>query len=468
MNPSPTGYAPITPDIVACLREAIGEEAVVTDPDKLEPFGKDATELFHLPELVVEAVTTEQIQQLLRLANVYHFPVTPRGLGTGLTGGAVPLLGGVLLSLAKMNRILAIDPENLIAVVEPGVVTGDLRKAAQNNGLFYPPDPASVDTCSIGGNAATNAGGASCIKYGTTRSYILGLEVVLPSGEKIQAGVQTRKGVVGYDLTQLLVGSEGTLGIITRLFVKLIPLPPAVTTLVALFPDLPSAMQAVTALLTSGHLPSAVEFMDDQCLELIGDLLPFAGVQESKAFLLVETDGAPGVIKQEIEQMGEICLEHNPVNVFLAPDSYRRAQMWEVRRQVSLRIEERAPLYIPEDVVVPLGRIAEFVETLPELAEAFGMKIYAFGHAGDGNIHLNITAESRDHLQRIEEGIKAVLKRVLSMGGTISGEHGIGFAKKHLLPLEISPESIRLQQGIKRVFDPNLILNPGKIFESSG
>lgn len=287
---------------------------------------------------------------------------------------------------------------------------------------------------------------------------------MLPSGELIHAGVQTRKGVVGYDLVQLLVGSEGTLGIITKLILKLVPLPPAVTTLVALFSDLRSPMRAVTALLTSGHLPSALEFMDDQCLELVGDLLPFAGVKESKAFLLVETDGAPGVIEREIEQMGEICLAHEAVDVFLAPDSHKRAQMWEVRRQVSLRIEEQAGLYIPEDVVVPIGRIAEFVEQLPALARSYRMKIYSFGHAGDGNIHLNITAGTRDHLEQIEQGIEAVLKLVLAMGGTISGEHGIGFVKKHLLPLELSPESIRLQQAIKHTFDPNLILNPGKVF----
>ena len=464
MNSSPSVYAPLPPELVARIREIIQEGTVTAEPDKLEPFAKDATDVHRLPELVVEAATAQEVQALLRLANAHGFPVTPRGLGTGLTGGAVAVYGGVLLSLAKMNRILVIDQENLIAVVEPGVITADLKKAAQSKGLFYPPDPASVDTCSIGGNAATNAGGASCLKYGTTRSYILGLEVVLPSGEMIQAGVQTRKGVVGYDLVQLLTGSEGTLGIITKLIVKLIPLPPAVTTLVALFADLRSPMRAVTALLTSGHLPSALEFMDDQCLELVGDLLPFAGVKESKAFLLIETDGSPGVIEREIEQMGEICLEHEAVDVFLAPDSHKRSQMWEVRRQVSLRIEEQAGLYIPEDVVVPIGRIAEFVEQLPGLAQSFGMKIYSFGHAGDGNIHLNITAGSRDDIERIEQGIEAILKEVLAMGGTISGEHGIGFVKKHLLPLELSPENIRLQQGIKRAFDPNLILNPGKVF----
>ena len=464
MNASPSIYAPLTPELIARIREVVSDGTVTADPDMLEPYAKDASELHRLPELLVEVATVQEVQALLRLANACHFPVTPRGLGTGLTGGAVPVSGGVLLSLAKMDRILLVDPENLIAVVEPGVITGDLKKAVQSKGLFYPPDPASVDTCSLGGNAATNAGGASCIKYGTTRNYILGLEVVLPSGEIIQAGVQTRKGVVGYDLVQLLVGSEGTLGIITKLIVKLVPLPPAVTTLVALFSDLQSPMRAVTALLTSGHLPSALEFMDHQCLELVGDLLPFAGVKDSKAFLLIETDGAPGVIDREIEKMGEVCLEHEAVDVFLAPDSYKRAQMWEVRRQVSLRIEEHAAVYIPEDVVVPLGRIAEFVDKLPDLARSFGMKIYSFGHAGDGNIHLNITAESRELTGQIEQGIEAVLKLVLAMGGTISGEHGIGFVKKHLLPLELSPENIRLQKGIKRIFDPNLILNPGKVF----
>jgi glycolate oxidase len=461
---SQPSYSPMTPEIVARIREEVGEEIVFSDPGKLVPFGRDATELLQQPDLVVEPVSAGQIQRLLRLANAYRFPVTPRGLGTGLTGGAVPVLGGVLLSLAKMNRILSIDSDNLIAVVEPGVITGDLRKAAQSKRMFYPPDPASIDTCSIGGNAATNAGGASCIKYGTTRNYILGVEVVLPSGEMIPAGVQTRKGVVGYNLAQLLIGSEGTLGIITRLYIRLIPLPPAVMTLVALFPNLRTTMRAVKALLTSGYLPSAVEFMDHQCMELVGDLLPFAGVEAGKTFLLVETDGAPKVIRREIEQMGQICLDHEAAEVFLAPDSNKRAQMWEVRRQVSLRIEERSPLYIPEDVVVPLGCIAEFIEKLPDLATFFGMKIYSFGHAGDGNIHLNITAGSRDELQRIEEGIEVILKLVLSMGGTISGEHGIGFVKKRLLPLELPPESIRLQKEIKRIFDPNLILNPGKLF----
>jgi D-lactate dehydrogenase (cytochrome) len=459
-------YSVVTAEITSRIREAVGETAVVLEPEKLVPFARDATEYYCLPELVVEATSAEQIQALLRLANEYRFPVTPRGLGTGLTGGSVPVHGGVVLSLSKMNRILSIDPHNLISVVEPGVVNLDLKKAARARGLFYPPDPASLDTCSIGGNAATNAGGPACVKYGTTRDYILGLQAVLPSGEIIRTGVQTRKGVVGYDLTRLIVGSEGTLGVITELTLKLIPHPPAVTTLVALFPDLVSAMRGVSSILVRGFVPCAMEIMDRHCLDLIGDLLPFEGVEEAGAFLLVESDGVSEVIEKQIEQIGAICMECDAVNVLMAPDSHKRAQMWRVRKEVSLRIEHSTPLYVPEDVVVPIGRIAEFVESLPEFEERHGIRIYSFGHAGDGNIHLNITAESRIAAERVEQGVGEILKRVTDMGGTLSGEHGIGIAKSRFLPLELSAESIRLQRGIKRLFDPQLILNPGKIFDS--
>lgn len=464
MNATDLPYGPITHEIIDLIRKAVGSDALVVDPEKLKDFGSDATDYRRIPELVIEATTDRQVQAVMRLASEHRFPVTPRGLGTGLAGGAVALRGGVVLSLARMNRILTIDRENLIATVEPGVVTMDLKKAAIARGLCYPPDPASLDTCSIGGNAATNAGGPSCIKYGTTRDYVLGLEAVLASGEKIRAGVQTRKGVVGYDLAHLLVGSEGTLGIITRLYLKLIPNPPAITTLVALFPKLSGAMHAVSTVLASGYVPCAMEFLDRHCIELVGDLLPFEGVREAGAFLLVEMDGAPGVIAREIEEVGGICMECGAADALLAPDSQKRAQMWEVRKQVSLRIEHNSPLYIPEDVVVPIGRIAEFVEGLPEIERLYGMKIFSFGHAGDGNIHLNITADTRDRAQRVEEGIRAALERVLSMGGTISGEHGIGIAKMRFLPMELSPESIRIQKGIKKVFDPLMILNPGKIF----
>ena len=457
-------YTPITAEIRARIA-AIPGLVIIDDPEKMEEFGKDKTPgAFHRPELVVEATEVSPIQALLRLANDCRFPVIPRGLGTGLAGGAIPVHGGVVLSLARMNRIIAIEPRNMIAVVEPGVRNLDLKNAVREHGLCYPPDPASNDTCSIGGNAATNAGGPACVKYGTTRDYILGLEAVLPSGELIEAGVRTRKGVVGYDMTRLLVGSEGTLGVITKLIVRLIPHPAAVTTLVALFPKLSPAMETITTILMRGYMPSTLEFMDSRCLELVGDLLPFAGVKEAGAMLLIESDGAPETIRREIEAIREICLAGGASDALIAPDADRRTRMWEVRRAISLRIEERHPLDIQEDIVVPLGRIAEFVECLPGYEAAHGVKIYAFGHAGDGNIHLSITAESLDARKAAEAGVREIIQKVIAMGGTMSGEHGVGIAKQPFLPLELSPESIRLQRAIKLLFDPNLILNPGKVF----
>ncbi|HOI73906.1 MAG TPA: FAD-linked oxidase C-terminal domain-containing protein [Syntrophales bacterium] len=458
-------FRPLSPETVARIREAVAPATVIEDPAKKEPFGRDGTlDAFAMPELVVEATSAVQISALLKLANELRFPVTPRGLGTGLAGGAVPIHGGVLLSLAKMNRILAIDRDNFIAMVEPGVLNKDLKDAAREAGLYYPPDPASYDTCSIGGNAATNAGGPSCVKYGVTREYVLGLEAVLPTGELIRTGVRTRKGVVGYDLTRLLVGSEGTLGVITQLTLKLIPHPPAITTLVSLCPSLSVAMEAIRAVLGAGHIPCVVEFLDRHCLDLVGDLLPFEGVKDAGAFLLIETDGAPEIIAREIEAIGELCLGSGADQVLLAPDARRRERMWEVRKAVSLRIEERYPVDVHEDIVVPIRRIADFVRRLPPLEETYGMRIYTFGHAGDGNLHLSMTAETRESRERIDRGIEEILKRVLDMGGTISGEHGIGMMKSRYLPLELSPESIRLQRGIKSLFDPQGILNPGKVF----
>jgi glycolate oxidase len=459
-----SGYTSITAKIRDRIAGIPGLR-VSDAPERLAECSTDGTPgLSHLPELVVEATEVASVQALLRLANACRFPVTPRGLGTGLAGGAVPVAGGVVLSLAKMNRIIAIETDNLIAVVEPGVVNLDLKNAVREQGLFYPPDPASLDTCSLGGNAATNAGGPACVKYGTTRDYILGLEAVLPNGELITAGVRTRKGVVGYDLTRLLVGSEGTLAVITKLFLRLIPHPAAVTTIVAPFDELTAAMEAVTAILMRGHIPSAMEFLDARCLALVGDLLPFPGVREAGAMLLIETDGDPERIQREIEAIGEICLEKGAVDVLMAPDAARRTRMWEIRKAVSLRIEERYPLDFQEDVVVPLGRIAEFVACLPACERSSGIEIYAFGHAGDGNIHLSLTADSRDAAGAVEEGVRRIVKKVLAIGGTMSGEHGVGIAKQRFLPLELSPESLRLQREIKRLFDPRLILNPGKLF----
>ncbi|MBN2282411.1 MAG: FAD-binding protein [Deltaproteobacteria bacterium] len=456
-----TEYTPLSEEIIRHITDAVAPARVIRDPEKLADLGKDASDIMHLPELCVEITSAGQAAALLELANQYRFPVTPRGLGTGLAGGSVPVHGGVVLSLARMNRILDIEERNMIAIVEPGVLTLDLKETVRARGLFYPPDPASYDTCSIGGNAATNAGGPACVKYGTTREYVLGIEAVLPTGKIITAGVRTRKGVVGYDLLHLLVGSEGTLGIITKLILRLIPYPPAVSTLVAFFPALTTAMDAVSAVMSKGHVPSAIEFLDRHCLQLVGDMLPFAEAREAQAFLLIETDGMPEAVTAEIEAIGHICLDRGALNVIMAPDSLKRTRMWEIRRAVSLRIEESAPVSIPEDIVVPIGRIAEFADSLPAFEGAHGVDVYSFGHAGDGNIHLIINGTAREPVDRC---IEALLKKVLAMNGTISGEHGIGRGKRRYLSLELSPESIRLQREIKHIFDPLNILNPGKIF----
>ena len=467
-----TSYTPITDKLRQRIHLALGKDCEVCDPQALANYDRDASELRHTPEMAVIVHNREQVQELLRLANRFHFAVTPRSAGTGLAGGCLSTCGGVVLDLSHMNRILAIDTRSLIAEVQPGVITQQLRDAARQAGLFYPPDPASLDESTLGGNAATNAGGPACVKYGTTKDYVLGLEVVLPNGQLLRTGVKTRKGVVGYDLTHLIVGSEGTLGVITALTLKLIPHPPAVTGMVAVFNDLETAMQAVAKVMTCGYLPSAIEFLDHKCLALIGDRLPFEVPARTAALLIIETDGVAGAIAGEIDGAiaGEIdgirriCREAGAVHLQPAASPEERERIWEARRQVSLRIHDHAVLYVSEDVAVPLGCIADLVARLPDYERKYHLEIFAFGHAGDGNIHLNITAADRDHPDRVEAGIRALLQLVLQMGGTISGEHGIGAAKRQYLPMELSDESIRLQQGIKALFDPNQVLNPGKLF----
>lgn len=457
-------YSPITPQIRERIVQAVGAECIVSAESCAVLYDRDESELRADPELVVRPTSAEEISEILKLANEYRFPVIPRGGGTGLTGGCLAVGGGVVLTLEAMDRILAIDPVDLTAEIQPGVITQTFRDAVKGKGLFYPPDPAGMDRSTIGGNAATSAGGPACVKYGTTKDYVLGLEAVLPMGEIIRTGSRTRKGVVGYDLTHLLVGSEGTLGVITALTLKLIPLPPAVAGVGVIFPDLESAMRAVTGVMTRGHLPSAIEFMDHKCLRLVGDMLPFDIPSDRSTLLIVETDGAREQVGRDIEAMGRICSEFGATRLLPAPTDSEREKIWEVRRQVSLRIHDYAAVYVSEDVAVPLGRIADLIAALPDFESRYGLEIFAFGHAGDGNIHLNVTAAAKDDPERIEAGIRETLAYVLRMGGTISGEHGIGAAKRDFLAMELSPPSIALQQGIKKVFDPNTILNPHKIF----
>lgn len=457
-------YTPLTEEIIALLQRRLSPGAVVADPAAIAACAVDASTLSHRPELVVRAQTVADVQALLELANTYNFPVTPRGGGSGLAGACLPHLGGVVLSTRELCAVRAIDAANFTMEVEAGAISSQVREAAAARNLFYPPDPAGMDLSTIGGNAATDAGGPACVKYGTTRDYILGLEAVLPDGTLINTGVRTRKGVVGYDLTNLLVGCEGTLAVITALTLKLIPRPPATVGALCAFASMGAAMRAVARIMAEGHLPSAIEFLDHRCLALVGELLPFALPTGKPSLLLMELDGPAEQIAPEMETVISLATNEGAIHVLRAPNEQDRQRIWEVRRQVSLRIHDHAVLYIPEDVAVPLSAIARLVDALPDFEARYGIEIFAFGHAGDGNIHLNITTQDLARQPRAEQGVKALLEMVLELGGTISGEHGIGLAKKEFLPMEISPASIRLQQGIKQLFDPNLILNPGKIF----
>lgn len=457
-------YSPVTDQIIAQLRSRLSPGAIVTDPAELEACATDASALCHRPELVVRAKTVADVQAVLALANSHRFPVIPRGGGSGLAGACLAHRGGVVLSTRDLNTIRAIDTANFTMEVEAGAISAHVREAAAAHNLFYPPDPAGMELSTIGGNAATDAGGPACVKYGTTRDYILGLEAVLPDGRLITTGVRTRKGVVGYDLTNLLVGCEGTLAVITALTLKLIPRPPATIGALCIFGSMGEAMRSVARIMAAGHLPSAIEFLDHRCLALVGELLPFALPGGKPSLLLIELDGPIEQITPEMETVLGLAKREGAIHCLSAPTEDDRQRIWEVRRQVSLRIHDHAALYIPEDVAVPLSSIADLVDALPDYEARYGVEIFAFGHAGDGNIHLNITRQDPGQRELAEAGVLALLKRVLAMGGTISGEHGIGLAKKQFLPLELSPTSIALQQGIKHLFDPNHILNPGKIF----
>lgn len=459
-----TSYTPITPALRALIEQQLSPGAVLTDPQAITEAASDASALSYPPELVVRAQCVADVQALLRLANQHHFPVIPRGGGSGLAGACLADQGGVVLSTRGLERIRTIDAANFTMEVEAGVISSRVRAAAANCNLFYPPDPAGMELSTIGGNAATDAGGPACVKYGTTRDYILGLEAVLPSGELIHTGVRTRKGVVGYDLTNLLVGCEGTLGIITALTLKLIPRPPATVGALCAFGCMGDAMRAVARIMAAGHLPSAIEFLDHRCLSLVGEMLPFALPAGKPSLLLIELDGPETQISGELETVLQLVAQEGAVATLRAANEIERQQIWDVRRQVSLRIHDHAALYIPEDVAVPLSAIAQLVDALPGYEAQYGADIFAFGHAGDGNIHLNITTQQPERKAEVMEGVRALLQLVLSLGGTISGEHGIGLAKREFVAMELAPTSIRLQQGIKQLFDPNHILNPGKIF----
>jgi len=450
------------------LLETLRPIKISTEPEDLICYGFDASGLAGSPSAVVWPERTEDVVRAMKYAYEKRIPVVPRGAGTGMTGGAVPSKGAIILSLEKMNRILEIDPENLCVLCEPGLINGRLQRELESIELFYPPDPASMNFCTIGGNVAENAGGPRAIKYGVTRDYVMGIEAVLPNGSIVTTGVKTLKGVVGYDLTRLFVGSEGTLSVFTKIRLKVLPLPEEVITLLAMFGNLESSGHAVSKIIASKILPRTLEFLDREAIKAIENFRPIGLPSDVEAILLIELDGYPTEITKEAGKVVDIC-EHLGAEVNMAEDKEASEKLWEARRSVSPALYHISPTKINEDVVVPRNRIPELLKRLRRLSQESGIKIVNFGHAGDGNIHVNIMVdkENKEEYKRGLELVGQIFKETLELGGTISGEHGIGLTKAGYIGMEIPAKEMSLMKSIKKVFDPTNILNPGKIFPSS-
>jgi glycolate oxidase len=455
-------------DLRGELAALVGAEFVRVDEESRRVYGADALKRGHPADAVVLPANAREIAAVAAFCNRTRTSLVARGGGTGYAGGAVPVQGGVVVSLERLNRILEIDETNLLAVVEPNVITGDLQDAVERVGLFYPPDPQSLRTSVIGGNVAQCAGGPRAFKYGVTKQYVLGLEAVLPTGEIIRTGGKAVKNVVGYDLTHLLVGSEGTLAIITQIILRLIPKPPVQATLRATFPSVTHAVDAVIRLIRARVIPAALELVDRDSLEAVtrylgGRSLAPAG---TSALLLMEVDGLPELVTAEAARVEQACREAGATEILRAKDEADREELWRVRRELSHSLRMITPLKFNHDVVVPKGRIPQLFELVERLKTDFRLRIPCFGHVGDGNIHVNImvTPGEEDEIRRAHEAERVLFEGVVALEGSISGEHGIGFTKAPYLGLELSPETIALMKRVKHAFDPNGVLNPGKIF----
>ncbi len=450
------------------LDRALGGSKVRVGDDACAAYANDESMLDgRVPDVVVLAETAADIAVTLELAQRHDVPVTPRAGGSGRTGGATCVAGGIVLATHPLARVKDIDRENLLAVVEPGVVTGHLHAACEAEGLFFPPDPNSSDSCMIGGNVAENAGGPRAFKYGVTREYVLGLEVALMGGQLLRTGKRTVKGVTGYDVTALLVGSEGTLGVFTEVTLRLVPNPPAVATVLALFDDVHAAAAAVSRIIAAKLVPRCLELLDRATLDAVRKELPID--PRAGAMLLIEVDGEGSALDAQLERLGDVVTSvPGVVDVVAAQDASQRARLWSARKALSIATRRMANHKLSEDVVVPRSLVPELLRRVDRIGEETKVRHLTYGHAGDGNLHVNFLWDDDAELPQVELATLRLMKETVALGGTLSGEHGIGLTKAPFLPLEQSEGLIALQKDIKRVFDPRGLLNPGKIFPQTG
>jgi glycolate oxidase len=459
-------------DDLNIFKKIVGDVHVLADEENLRHYGHDETEeLLYLPEVVLKPRSTAEVSAIMRHCNQRLIPVTPRGAGTGLSGGALPHLGGVLLSTERLNRILDIDDRNLQVTTEPGVITEVLQNAVKEKGLFYPPDPSSRGSCFIGGNIAENSGGPKAVKYGVVKDYVLNLELVLPSGDVIWTGANVLKNSTGYNLTQLIVGSEGTLGIVTKIVLRLIPFPKYDLLMLVPFASLDKASEAVSAIFRAGFVPSALELVEIDALKIVSKMVDSSAVpvtDDIEAHLIIEVDGNNmDVLMADMEAISELLVQYDAGEIFFADDAQQKNELWKLRR----RVAEAAKINgytIEEDAVVPRAELPALIRACKQLGREHGFAVIAYGHAGDGNLHIRInhpTIKNSHGNSEMTKALTQLFQTVQQMGGTISGEHGVGLIQKPYLDTVFREQNLQLMRGIKQVFDPNNILNAGKIFD---
>ncbi|WNF33543.1 FAD-linked oxidase C-terminal domain-containing protein [Aeribacillus composti] len=460
----------VTPSHIEEIKSIVKTGKVLTDESDRFSYSFDGSFGSFLPDVVIQTKSVEELASLVKLANREKIPVYPRGQATSLSGGPLPVKGGMVLDLSVLDDVLEIHEEDLIAVVSPGVLTSDIHKAAEKKGLMYPPDPSSSHVSTIGGNLAENSGGPRGLKYGVTKDYVIGLEVITPEGEIIHTGGRTVKNVTGYDLTKLIVGSEGTLGIITKAILRLLPKPPASETIMAVFDSLVDAGSAISKILSSGILPAKMELMDQASIVAVENYEPLGLPVDAEAIILIELDGHPLALKDEIKQAAELCYLVGARAVRIPKNEEEKKEIWKARKLVSPAIVRIKPTKISEDATVPRSKIPQMCARLQEIRDKYNVHLVVFGHAGDGNLHPNIICDKNDkeEMRRVEQAVAEIFTAAVELGGTLSGEHGIGTMKAPFMEMELGPVGLDMMKRIKKVWDPNNIMNPGKIFPEKG